>query len=481
MRWSRPRRATSKVTAVSIVRELTALLGDGNVIPGDASAARSYLGDETESRALSGSAAAVVLPSDAEGVRQALAWCYEHDVPIVPRGGGSGFAGGAVPSAGSVVVSVERLSRGLRFETESWRVWVPAGVVTAELRAQARKRGFYYPPDPGSQAVSLIGGNIATNAGGPHTFKYGVTGTWVTGLDVVLAPGEQTRIGGVVRKDVGGYDLRSLLIGSEGTLGIVTGAWMKLIPAPEAALPVVGFYADKERGQQAIMNVLASGVAPAAIEFLDAETMVAALPELRDDVPGIEPEAAAEPRFVVIVEVDGSADQVALDRDDLTEVLGQGAVAVYAPVSRKHVSALWLWRDTVSRAVTASHGGKVSEDIVVPVERIAETVGVVHELGERHQVPTCNWGHAGDGNIHASFMVNRADSAGLQRAEDAAHELFEFVTSIGGAVSGEHGLGTVKNGALALQWPTRAVELHEQIKRVFDPKGLLNPGKKQAR
>jgi glycolate oxidase subunit GlcD len=466
---------------MALVDELAALIGSGNVIAGDSSPARAYLGDETESRALSGSAAAIALPDDAEGVRQVTAWCYAHDVAIVPRGGGSGFSGGAVPSEGSVVIGVERLTQGLEFETGSWRVHVPAGTITAALREQARKRGFYYPPDPGSQAVSLIGGNIATNAGGPHTFKYGVTGSWVSGLEVVLAPGELVQIGGRVRKDVGGYDLRSLLIGSEGTLGIVTGAWMKLIPAPEAALPVVGFYPSTEAGQAAILNVLASGVAPAAVEFLDAETMEAALPTLGEAIPGLPPEVTGTATFVVIAEADGSSDQVARDREDLIAVMQAGAQAVHAPAKRAEVSALWLWRDVVSRAVTAREGGKVSEDIVVPVERIAETVRIVHELGARHRVPTCNWGHAGDGNIHANFMVNRNDEAGLARAAEAAHELFEFVTSIGGAVSGEHGIGIVKNHMLALQWPSRALDLHAQVKRVFDPKGLFNPGKKLAR
>jgi glycolate oxidase subunit GlcD len=466
---------------MSVVRELAALIGDENVIAGDASSASNYLNDATEAQALSGSAIAITLPREAEGVRAVLAWCYAHDVPVVPRGGGSGYSGGAVPTEGSVVIGLERLTAGLAFETDGWRVRVPAGIVTADLREQARRRGFSYPPDPGSQALSLIGGNIATNAGGPHTFKYGVTGTWVSGLEVALAPGELVEVGGRVRKDVGGYDLKSLLVGSEGTLGIVTGAWLKLIPAPEASLPVVGFYPDTDSGQAAILGVLASGVTPSAIEFLDPETMEAVLPTLSDAIPGLPPQVTASATFVVIAEADGSPDQVARDRDDLVAVMEAGAYAVHAPTRRTEVAALWAWRGTVSQAVVARRGGKVSEDVVVPVERIGETVRFMRALGETHRVPVCNWGHAGDGNIHANFMVSREDAAGLERAREAAHELFAFVTSIGGAVSGEHGIGTVKNAMLALQWPERALDLHGQIKNVFDPKGLLNPGKKLAR
>jgi FAD/FMN-containing dehydrogenase len=327
----------------------------------------------------------------------------------------------------------------------------------------------------------MLGGNIATNAGGPHTFKYGVTGTWVTGLEVALAPGELIRIGGQARKDVAGYDLKSLLIGSEGTLGIVTGAWLRLLPAPQAALPVVGLYRDADAGCDALEAVLASGVVPAALEFLDAGALGASLGALQSVAPALKAGAPDHATFMLIAEADGGIEEAAADARELAGVLADGAVAVHAPAERREIAELWRWREGISLAVTAQRGGKISEDIVVPVERLREVVAATVEIGERHRLPACSWGHAGDGNVHATFMIDPDDEHELDRAADAAHQLFELAAAAGGSVSGEHGLGLVKNGMLALQWPSRALDLHEQIKRLFDPKGLLNPGKKLAR
>ena len=465
----------------AVSSELSALLGADAVLAGDAGGARPYLADATESRAIRGRADAVALPRDATEVASVLRWCYEHDVPVVPRGGGTGFAGGAVPLDGGVVVSLERLAGPAEIDPGHWRAWVPAGARTADVRRRARESGLFFAPDPGAAESSMIGGNIATNAGGPHTFKYGVTGTWVTGLEVALAPGELVQIGGRARKDVAGYDLRSLLIGSEGTLGIVTGAWLKLLPAPEAALPVVGLYRDADAGCDALEAVLASGVVPAAIEFLDAGALEASLGALKAVAPALSAGASENINFMLIAEADGSLAEAAADADTLADTLAEGALAVHAPTERREVAELWRWRDGVSLAVTAQRGGKISEDIVVPVERLREAVAATVEIGRRHGLTACSWGHAGDGNVHATFMIDRDNPEEVDRAGDAAHDLFELAVAAGGSVSGEHGLGLVKNGMLELQWPPRALDLHEQIKRLFDPKGLLNPGKKLAR
>jgi glycolate dehydrogenase FAD-linked subunit len=407
-------------------------------------------------------------------VAQVVAWCYDHDVAVVPRGGGTGFTGGAVPDGG-VVLSLERLREPLALEPELWRARVGAGVRTADLARRARESGLFYPPDPGAAERSQLGGNIATNAGGPHTFKYGVTGTWVTGLDVVLAPGELVSVGGPVRKDVAGYDIRSLMIGSEGTLGIVTGAWLRLIPAPAAQLPVVGFYPSAEAGCATLRAVLANGLTAAALEFLDEGAVAGSLAAF----PG---ESPSEPAFMLIAEADGATEAEAERlRDELVEVLSSRAGAVHVPGDRGAVRRLWQWRAGVSLAVTAQRGGKVSEDIVVPVERLAEAILATREIGERHHLPACSWGHAGDGNLHSTFMVDPEDPAELRRSHDAAGELFALAGRLGGSVSGEHGLGLLKRGALTQQWAEPALALHESIKRLLDPKGLLNPGKKVAR
>jgi glycolate oxidase subunit GlcD len=465
---------------VTIVAELTRLLGEHAVLAGDAPGASRYLHDETETRSITGDAEAVAMPSNAAQVAQLVAWCYEHDVPMTPRGGGTGFAGGAVPMEG-VVISLERLSGAAQIEPENWRAWVPAGAITSDVRRRARENGLYYPPDPGSAESSMIGGNIATNAGGPHTFKYGVTGNWVTGLELVLAPGELVSIGGVCRKDVGGYDLKSLLVGSEGTLGIVTGAWLKLMPAPEASLPVAGFYPDTDTGVEAMSAVLMSGIVPAAVEFLDAGALRASLGPLISVARGLPMDVPSRTGFMLIAEADGSRREAQYGQHELEMAMEDSAVAVYAPTQPADIAALWRWRDGVSGAVTSHRGGKLSEDIVVPVERLAEAIEFTVELGARHGIDACSWGHAGDGNVHATFMIDRTDPVQVGRAEYAAEELFKFAASVGGAITGEHGVGLVKNSQLSLQWPDQALALHEAIKQLMDPKDLLNPGKKLAR
>ncbi|HTP22033.1 MAG TPA: FAD-linked oxidase C-terminal domain-containing protein [Solirubrobacteraceae bacterium] len=454
--------------STSLERDLTALLGDGAVLPGNT---RAYLADATESRNLRGRADAIVIPPDAEAVAKAVAWCYDHDVAIIPRGGGTGFTGGAVPLDGGVVLSLERLTKVRHLDPGLWRAAVEAGMVTADLRRRARENGLLYPPDPGSHEQSQIGGNIATNAGGPHAFKYGVTGAWVTGLEFVLAPGELVRVGGPIRKDVAGYDLKSLMIGSEGTLGVVTAAWVKMIPAPEAALPLAALYPDTETGCAAIEAVFASGVVPAAIEYLDEGSIEATRGAFPAELPG-------DARFMVIVDADGTETEAAHIHAELNEVLTEDALLVHAPTDLKEINALWRWRDGASIAVTAQRGGKVSEDIVVPVDRLQEAIDRTIEIGRRHDLPACSWGHAGDGNLHSTFMIDLDDPAELERAEHAAEDLFALAVELGGSVSGEHGIGLVKNGQLAHQWAPVAVAMHEAIKRAFDPKGLLNPGKK---
>jgi FAD/FMN-containing dehydrogenase len=301
-----------------------------------------------------------------------------------------------------------------------------------------------------------------------------VTGAWVTGLEVAVAPGELITLGGAARKDVAGYDLRSLLVGSEGTLGIVTAAWLRLIPAPEAELPVVAFYPDVETGCAAVTAAMSSGVAPSVIEFLDAGALQAALGAFPGQVSG-----AA--RFALIVSADGSVSEAGRQRSELCEAVGDGAAGLHVPTGGRAIAELWRWRSGVSTAVTAERGGKVSEDIAVPVDRLAEAILATQEIGRRHGLPACSWGHAGDGNLHSTFEINPAEPAERRRAEAAAQELFRLATELGGTVSGEHGLGLVKRGALAGQWAPAAVHAHEGIKDLLDPKGLLNPGKKVAR
>jgi glycolate oxidase subunit GlcD len=447
----------------TLVRELAGIAGEANV---EAPVPRAALRDATEAQAYAGRADALVRPGSAQEVAALLAWCYEHDVPLTARGGGSGFAGGAAPEGG-IVCSLERMHAVRALEPEGWRMHAEAGLATAHVHRLARENGLWFPPDPGAAEQSQLGGNIATNAGGPHAFKYGVTGDWVMGLEAVVAPGQVVRVGGALRKDVAGYDLRGLLVGSEGTLGIVTAAWLRLIPAPEAALPVIGLYPDAEAGAAAVQNALASGAIPAALEFLDAGALAAAAGLPVDGGTG-------GAGFAVLAEADGPLAGAQADRDTLAEALGEGALAVHAP----EPAALWRWRAGVSHAVTAQRGGKLSEDVAVPVERLAEAVRGTVEIGARHGLEACSWGHAGDGNVHATFLLDPGDAGERERAVAAAEELFDLALELGGTLSGEHGLGRLKAHRLADQLDPATLALQRVVKDALDPKGLLNPGAK---
>lgn len=452
----------------SLAADLRRIVGDDAVLTGPATA--PYETDGTEGRGLRGMPDAVVIPRTPEAVAQLIGWAAQRGVPLVPRGGGTGLAGGAVPVGGGVVVSLARLGAIHEIAPESWRLSVGAAVTTANVRRLARENELFFPPDPGASEQSQIGGNVATNAGGPHAFKYGSTGTWVTGIEAAMASGRLVSVGGDQRKDVGGYDIKSLLVGSEGTLGIITAVTLRLLPAPEAVLPLVAFFSDAEVGCAAAANVIASGIEAAALDYLDG----AALEIVRRAYPGNVPRAA---RFVLISEVDGPHEEAARQIQELRARFAGSALSTDTPT----VSDIWRWRDGISGAVSTTRGGKVSEDIFVPVARLADAIRGVEEIGNELGLETCTWGHAGDGNLHASFLLDRNIPGELDLANDAADRLFSLAVQLGGGVTGEHGIGWVKRGQLARQWSEGAIVLHEQIKQAFDPLGILNPGKKVAR
>lgn len=446
-----------------------------NAVPGalvvdDPAELRRVSRDATEARGLIGRAEALVLASSADDVAATLAWCYRHDVALTTRGGGTGFAGGAVPDGG-VVLSLERMNQVRSVNPGQWRMEAEAGCSTAQIQRVARENGLLFPPDPGAAENSSLGGNIATNAGGPHAYRYGVTGNWVTGLETVLAPGEIVRFGGPWRKDVSGYDLLHLLVGSEGTLGIVTAAWLRLVPAPESQAVVIAFYDRAEIGCETLRGVAEAGIQATALEFLDHGTLSASLAAFPFAAP-------VEAEFAVLAAVDGHASETARVSLELVDVLGMKAIDLLRLDGRSEIESLWKWRDGVSIAVTARRGGKVSEDIVVPVDRLAEAVQGTVEIGRRHGLEACSWGHGGDGNLHSTFLVDRANDEDLRRAEQAADDLFALTLDLGGSISGEHGIGSVKSGWVQRALGARRSELQRDVKGVFDPKNLLNPGKK---
>ena len=459
--------------------ELSRLVGAEYVL--EVPAGSPYNRDAARRRGVEGCAQAVVLPGSVAEVARVVGWCYAHDVPIVPRGGGTGLTGGAVPLTGGVVCSMERLTRIRELEPALWRIHSEAGVTTRHVQRLARENGLMFAPDPGAAEQSQIGGNVATNAGGPHALKYGATGNWVSGLEVVVAPGELIELGGWLGKDVAGYDLKRLLIGSEGTLGVITAVRLRLLPAPEAALALVVFLRTRAEGCAAIGEVFAAGLQPSVLDFLDGETLrIVAGAYLRES-PGSEnggPEVPLQAGFALIIELDGTRAHAEAQRADVLELLGSAAVAVHEPPD---AGSLWRWRDGINPVVTAVRGAKVSEDVVFPVERLAEGLYGFERIAADHGLRSCAWGHGGEGNVHATVLVDPGADAELDAADAVAQELFALTISLGGSVTGEHGVGWLKRGQLEAQWDARAVELHEEVKRAFDPKGLMNPGKKLAR
>jgi glycolate oxidase subunit GlcD len=430
-----------------------------------------YLAD-LMGRGVEGKADAVVLPSSTEEVAAVMRWCYENDVQLTARGGGTGLAGGAIPVDGGVVIGFERMNKIRQFDPLLWRIHVEAGVTTGDIHRLARENGLRFPPDPGAAEISQIGGNIACNAGGPHAFKYGVTGHWVTGIEAVIPPGEIVKIGGPLRKDVAGYDVKNLLVGSEGTLGLITAAWLRLTPAPELELPVVGLYRDAEAGISAIERVLASGVVPSALEYVDGVM----LSYSREAYPFGLPEDAG---FMVMTEADGAVDEAKRVAAELREALAEDAIAVHAPEQPTEVADLWRWRGGAAFAIIAQRGGAYSEDIAVPLDKLRDVAQETLAIGERHGVAALSFGHAGDGNIHSTFLFTPGDEDETARADAACHELFDLALRLGGTVSGEHGIGWLKRGQLERQLGPAGYDLHLRIKQAFDPKNLLNPGKKR--
>jgi glycolate oxidase len=412
---------------------------------------------------------AVVFPASTEEVAGVVQVCAHHGVPVVPRGAGTGYAGGAIPTRGGVVVNLVRMNRILGVEADAQRMHVEAGAITAHVHHRALAHGLYYPPDPGSSSTCTIGGNVACNAAGPHTLRYGVTADFLAGATVVLADG---RIASVGEGAGGGEDLLRLLPQSEGTLGIVTQALLRLIPAPRARTTIAALFADMQAASDAVAAIAAAQLAPAAVEFLDRAAMRAVA---RTGVSAFPDDAGA----LLIVEVEGEPSTVGDEAGAVRTALdAAGAQSVETAVDAADAKRLWTARKAISAAVAAVMIGKVNEDVVVPRDRIAELVAHTEVLGEEHEVPVVNFGHLGDGNLHATFLIDPRRRGDRERADAAAAGLFEMVLDMGGSITGEHGVGYTKLPYVEKQLGAAGVQLMGRIKAALDPQGILNPGKK---
>src|SRR5688500_9229233 len=412
----------------------------------------------------------VVLPNSTQEVSTIARLCHEHRVPLVVRGAGTGYTGGAVPTQGGVVLSMERLNRILEIDEGNLLAIVEPNVITGDLQRAVEAVGLFYPPDPASLETSSIGGNVAECAGGPRAFKYGTTKRYVLALEAVLPGGEIIRTGSKAVKNVVGYDLTQLLVGSEGTLAIITRVTLRLIPKPPARATLSAAFADIRGAVNGVTALLQRRVVPAAIELIDADSLRAA-----EAYAG---RTLANGDALLIVECDGAQAAVA-DEIERAEAACRdgGAVEVIRAASDAEREALWTVRRQVSLALRATGLLKINHDVVVPRGRVPELFDVVAGLRSRFNLRIASFGHAGDGNIHVNLMIDRADSGERARAKEAERLLFEQVVALEGSISGEHGIGFAKAPYLGIELAPDQIALMKRVKTAFDPNNILNPGK----
>jgi len=449
-----------------LIADFTALLGADAVLtdPGDLAA---YAADyKTKGR----SPLAVALPTTAAHVQNLVRFCVKHRTALIPRGAGSGAAGGAVPESPAVVVDLSRMNKILRIDRDELLVDAQPGVVTLDLQNAVEREGLFYPPDPASSDVSTLGGNAATNAGGLRAVKYGVTADWIAVLEVVLADGEIIRAGVRTRKGVVGYDLLHLFIGSEGTLGIITNLTLRLMPLPPARATLLAFFRELEQAGQAVLAVLRSPVVPAAMEIMDAVSLEAVRGKTGDLIP---PGCST-----VLIDLDGTETEVAAGSELLINILKEAkADEVRRAPTSNEAKALWSARRNVSRALFELRPQKVAEDVTVPVTRVVELMTGVARLAQEYGLLHACYGHAGDGNLHVNLLYDPQNQHETAQARAAREKVFRLTLDLGGTLSGEHGVGLAKRPFLSWEQGPALIELQRRLKQTFDPLNLLNPGK----
>jgi len=449
--------------------EWLALLGVDRVFF-DVATRALYASDETPKSCLPD---AVLFPRCHEEVVAIVQLANRHRLALVARGAGSGNVGGAMPVTGSVVVSFECMRRIIEFDAANRLMVVEPGVVTDDIDALANTVGLMYAPDPGSGAYCRIGGNLAMNAAGPRCVKYGATRDHVLGLRAVTGDGRELRVGGRTTKYATAYDLTRLLIGSEGTLAFITEATLKLIPAPESVATLRVCYDSNASACAAVSRVMAQAVMPSALEFMDHRAIEA----LRDY--GAADGLALGTQAVLMVEADGSSADVPRQIAALEQALkGEGLLEIQSGFTAADIASLWVARKSLSHAVKKIAPLKINEDVVVPVAHLAQLVNAIDALGQQYRVPIVSFGHAGNGNLHVNLMVHSEDAAEMARARACRDALIDAVIGLGGSLSGEHGIGSEKRHYVGRELDASTLAMMQAVKAVFDPLGLLNPGKK---
>jgi len=424
----------------------------------------------TDASRLRAAPLAVVRPKNREQVAELLHWAHSERIPIYPRARGTGTVGNAVPAKPGIVISMLAMNRILDIDDRDFVAVVEPGVVTGDLQRTVSERNMFYPPDPASSGFSTVGGNVSTCAGGLRAVKYGVTRDYVLGLEAILPGGRALRSGGRAHKDVVGLDLTRLFVGSAGKLGVITELTLKLLPKPETTASVLAGFPDIRRAMDGAAAIFRAGMLPAALEFMDKATLTAL------DIAGTSP-LPKEAQAALLVRVDGSEAVVNAETDRLQAAL-QKARPVHLMTGRdENEEALWDVRRGISPASFHLKPDKLGEDIAVPRGKVAEAVEGVHAIAAKYNLTIMCFGHLGDGNIHVNTMYNASWPEEADNAAMAKGEIFRLALSLGGSISGEHGTGLTKAAYVDLQLGADQQALMADIKRIFDPHGIMNPGK----
>ncbi|MCG2633570.1 MAG: FAD-binding protein [Gammaproteobacteria bacterium] len=414
---------------------------------------------------------AVALPESTEALQQLVALCNHHRLPMVGRGSGTGTAGASVPVEGAVVIGFQRMNRILELDPDNRIARVQPGVLNASLQQAAGQVGLFWPPDPSSAAIATIGGNLALNSAGPAAVKYGTPRENTLGLKAITATGKQIITGVRTTKGVVGYDLTRLLIGSEGTLALITEATLRLLPKPPAKATIRALYRDIESATIAVTRIMAQPTTPCALEFMDDQALELIRRQGVKDLP----EAA---RAMLLIDVDGDATTLPGTVDAITTAAKSvGCLSVDRSQDPESAARLWSARKALSPALREIAPMKINEDVVVPVTRLPELIAGTREIAGKYQIQLANFGHAGNGNIHVNLLVDPSDPAQRRAGEQALEDLIDLVLSLDGTLSGEHGIGLVKRDFVDREIGPESLQLMRGIKQLFDPLNLLNPGK----
>ncbi|MGM8211922.1 glycolate oxidase subunit GlcD [Virgibacillus sp. W0430] len=414
---------------------------------------------------------AVVTPANTKEVAAIVELCNNEKVPIIPRGSGTNLCAGTTPLKGGIVLLLNKMNKIVEIDEENLTMTVQPGVYTKTIHEAAESIGLFYPPDPGSMHISQIGGNISENSGGLRGLKYGVTKDYVLGLEIVLPNGEVIRTGGKLAKDVAGYDLTSLYVGSEGTLGIITEAILKLIPKPETKQTMLALYDDIEKAAESVSSIIANRIIPATLEFLDRHTL-----QVVEDFAKIGLPTYAE--AVLLIEQDGPLQIVQQDMSLIAALCEQNnAFQVTIAETEEEANDLTAARRTALSALSRLKPTTILEDATVPRSEIANMVRAIGVIAEKYNLTICTFGHAGDGNLHPTCLTDARDTEEMTRVEQALGEIFEAAISLGGTITGEHGVGAMKLPYLHLKAGKAGIAAMRSIKQALDPNNIMNPGK----